>query len=358
MESANQTVDLVQQSNLYKLTVSNLLEQKIRFMCSKSPDNEWSGVLFYTYEGSPEDNSLVIVAKDFVLMGLGTSGYTEFFMSAEVVNYMALNDLLDCQIGLVHSHHTMAAFFSGTDINTLKKEGSDRNNFVSLIVNNAGNYKAAITFKAKSKVTEEYSIVSFDKECTHTDTKDINVILYNYLEISFEGSNNNQFKDLEDRFCELKEEALNTPQKYIESTPSGNIKQLSLPLGDDYRNNRVESIADKNLIEELETDINNDTQTILKQILLGSVLANEASNKEVEDLAKYTPALYSKRFKNSENMRGWLELMVEFLLIDDNMKDVETTVWYLLQNIEEILDDSEFKHTLIDILHDYISNYS
>ena len=40
---------------------------------------------------------------------------------------------------------TKMTFFSGTDLNTLQEEGSDMNNFLSLIVNNAGQYTAAIT---------------------------------------------------------------------------------------------------------------------------------------------------------------------------------------------------------------------
>ncbi len=46
-------------------------------------------------------------------------------------------------------------FFSGTDTATLKEEGRDRNNFVSLIVNNAGSYTAAITRRIKSKQVME-----------------------------------------------------------------------------------------------------------------------------------------------------------------------------------------------------------
>ena len=39
----------------------------------------------------------------------------------------------------------MATWFSGTDTSTLQEEGSYKNNFVSLIVNNEGKYTAAIT---------------------------------------------------------------------------------------------------------------------------------------------------------------------------------------------------------------------
>ena len=58
---------------------------------------------------------------------------------------MFTNGMLGCCTGLIHSHHNMQTFFSGTDRNTLLKEGTDCNNFLSLIVNNKGIYTAAIT---------------------------------------------------------------------------------------------------------------------------------------------------------------------------------------------------------------------
>lgn len=81
-------------------------------------------------------------------MDIGSAGATEFNMDETVAAYMAANpELLSCQMGLIHSHNTMATFFSGTDLDTLRKEGMDRNCFVSLIVNNAGSYTAGITRK-------------------------------------------------------------------------------------------------------------------------------------------------------------------------------------------------------------------
>ena len=70
--------------------------------------------------------------------------------------------LLDCQMALIHSHGNLATFFSTTDQDTLLEEGLDRNNFVSLIVNNKGEYTAAITRKVKiKKVHTSYNF--FDK---------------------------------------------------------------------------------------------------------------------------------------------------------------------------------------------------
>lgn len=51
----------------------------------------------------------------------------------------------------IKSHNKMATFFSSTDISTLHSEGDEQNHFVSLIINNAGHYNAAITRKVKGE---------------------------------------------------------------------------------------------------------------------------------------------------------------------------------------------------------------
>lgn len=99
---------LKKQDNTYKLIITPELEEKIRFLCARFPNNEYSGVLFYDYTGRFEDNSLVLTAKDFCLMNYGSATYTEFNKSAEICNYMIEHDLLGCQQGLCHSHDQMA----------------------------------------------------------------------------------------------------------------------------------------------------------------------------------------------------------------------------------------------------------
>lgn len=136
---------LVKNNRIYKMVIPANVEQKIRFACAAVPNLEWSGVLFYTYTGTFEKCDLTVTCKDILVMDVGNATYTEWCADAEVISYMAENDLLDCQMGIVHSHNNMAAFFSGTDTATLLAEGQDRNNIVSLIVNNKGEYQAAIT---------------------------------------------------------------------------------------------------------------------------------------------------------------------------------------------------------------------
>lgn len=128
----------------FVLNISEGLEKKIREFCALSPHREWSGVLFYTYES--DETRTVINADDMFLMNQGTMGYTEYNLNEpEATRYMVMEGLIDHCIGHIHSHNTMKAFFSGDDTSTLLEHGTAMNNFVSLIVNNAGEYVARIT---------------------------------------------------------------------------------------------------------------------------------------------------------------------------------------------------------------------
>lgn len=143
---------LVKGSTTYKMVVPEDVERKIRYLLRKFPSTEWSGVLFIAHTGAFETGDLTITCKDIYPMDLGNAVYTEFTMNEDVTAYMAENmELFDCDLALVHSHHNMASNPSGTDLQTLRTEGNERNCFVSLIVNNAGNYYAAVTRKIKSQ---------------------------------------------------------------------------------------------------------------------------------------------------------------------------------------------------------------
>lgn len=145
----------------YRLIVTSNLEHIIRKLCEKIPDREWSGVLFYKYEGSFQDNNLTIVCKHMLPMNIGTDSYTEWINSPEIINYMAKNDLLDCYTGIIHSHNRFKTTFSNIDLETLLHEGMDMCNAVSLIVNNFGDYSAAIT-RQVTAVSSTYEIKEYN----------------------------------------------------------------------------------------------------------------------------------------------------------------------------------------------------
>lgn len=140
----------IKKSNLrFDLTISDKVESKIRWWCSRLPSKEWSGVLFYKYKGCFKNNSIKFTAVDFLVLDIGSNTHTEFTESPDIISYMCTNELIDCQLGLIHSHNSMKAFFSGEDSNTLASEGSVRNHFLSLIINNDGGYVATITRRVK-----------------------------------------------------------------------------------------------------------------------------------------------------------------------------------------------------------------
>lgn len=164
---------LIKQKQSYNIVIPKNVEEKIRHLCSVVHEVEWSGVLFYKKEGSFENNNLKITCVDIFPMDIGSSGFTDFDDTPDIAAYRCEHlELLDEGIyeGLIHSHNRMKAFFSGVDTNTLLEEGTDRNHFVSLIVNNAGNYVAAVTRRIKQEVHAVAHIVYTTK--THYNTWD------------------------------------------------------------------------------------------------------------------------------------------------------------------------------------------
>lgn len=332
---------LKKQDNTYKLIITPELEEKIRFLCARFPNNEYSGVLFYDYTGRFEDNSLVLTAKDFCLMDYGSATYTEFNKSAEICNYMIEHDLLECQQGLMHSHDQMSTFFSGTDLGTLQEEGSDMNNFLSLIVNNAGQYTAAITRKVKHipHVTEVLEYEFFGEETINIGNDEYDAIESYEIEYFFlnieKPTVNIGYTDLFNRIEEISKDK--TKITNISREPRANLivdstlkatplyKETNIPFSKANTAIQVgvdtdESI-DYNKYKFNETDLNN----IVKQLLIGSPIFTP---KDLNEWVQKMPTVFSKRFgegqKGLENYRAFIGYFVEFLVtevFDDNLAE-------------------------------------
>lgn len=86
----------------YKLILSEQLESKIRMYCALSPEREWSGVMFYKFEGTFKDG-ITIYGNDMYLMDQGTAAHTEFDLNEpEITRYMVFEGLTDHCIALIH----------------------------------------------------------------------------------------------------------------------------------------------------------------------------------------------------------------------------------------------------------------
>lgn len=392
VKQPTKVISLVQKSGTYnyKLIIPAEVERKIRFTCQKVWNTEWSGTLFFTHEGSFENNDLVIRCVDIYIMDIGTQAYTEFDMNPDVIAYMCENpELLDCQMGLIHSHNNMSTFFSGTDTATLKEEGRDRNNFVSLIVNNAGTYTAAITRRVKSKQVKESVSYEFFGDGEKQDTKeyvsDADEIEWFYLKIEKEGENYS-FPDMAARLEEIKQakaEKAEKAKKAQTPTYQGDYKPV---IANSYGTkagptNLVKKEANKPKVVQLTLFDDADDlpfeegydipygqvsfdkvtlKSLVLQLITGSIIISNDSKIDITKWAKSMPALYEKRFGKGKvgmnNFKIWAETYAEYL------------TWYITdEKLEELgFDNTEIcaicAHDMIEELtklpeNDYIKGY-
>lgn len=389
VKQSTKVISLVQKSGTYnyKLIIPVEVERKIRFACQKVWSTEWSGTLFFTHEGSFENNDLVIKCVDIYIMDIGTQSYTEFDMNPDVIAYMCENpELLDCQMGLIHSHNNMSTFFSGTDTATLKEEGRDRNNFVSLIVNNAGTYTAAITRRVKSKQVKESVSYEFFGDGEKHDTKEYvssaDEIEWFYLKIEKEGENYS-FPDMAARLEEIKQAKAEKAKKAQTPVYQGGYKPV---IANSYGTkadpaNLVKKEADKpkvvqptlfdnadDLPFEEEYDIpyghvsfdKVTLKSLVLQLITGSIIISNDSKIDITKWTKSMPTLYEKRFGKGkvgmDNFKIWTETYTEYL------------TWYITdEKLEELgFDETEIcaicAHDMIEELtklpeNDYIKGY-
>ena len=376
----NQKAHLVKKSGMYNynIIIPKEVERKIRFICKKSWETEWSGVLFFEYNGTFEDNDLSIICNDILVLDVGSSVYTEFNMSPKVISYMTENPfLLDCQMALIHSHNSMATFLSTTDLDTLLEEGLDRNNFVSLIVNNRGEYTAAITRKVKiKKVHTSYNF--FDKgeqENTEETIDEETVVEWFNLNVIIEGEED--FSNIENELKAIKESkvtinSFNGTFKTPLSNPK-NIINTKLPervystngfLRDaGIKGNLIEGdIEDFEYLEDIE--YNEDlTRSIVLQLITGSIIISNTTKLDVNKWVNSMPSLYRSRFGNDmELFKDWAMQFIEYListsLDEDLAQELDNTeLAYICANSvqKELkkLNRNPYINTYIDILETY-----
>ena len=351
-------ISLVQKSGTYnyKLIIPAEVERKIRFACQKVWNTEWSGTLFFTHEGSFKNNDLVIRCVDIYIMDIGTQAYTEFDMNPDVISYMCENpELLDCQIGLIHSHNNMSTFFSGTDTATLKEEGRDRNNFVSLIVNNAGSYTAAITRRIKSKQVVESVSYDFFGDGEKQDTKeyvsDADEIEWFYLKIEKEGENYS-FPNMAARLEEIKQAKAEKAKKaqapvypsgykpviansYSAKVGPANFVKKEAGGSEIFQPTLFDNMDDLSFDDNYSLPCGQVTldkvtlKSLVLQLITGSIIISNDSKIDITKWAKSMPALYEKRFgKGEEGMRNfkiWADTYAEYLtwyVTDGKLKEL------------------------------------
>jgi proteasome lid subunit RPN8/RPN11 len=334
----------------YKIIIPTKVENMIRVLCSEVDKVEWSGVLFYTYTGSFETKDLTITCQDICVMNIGSGTYTEFIESPIVINYQMDNNLLDCQTGLIHSHNTMATFFSDTDIETLKSEGSSMNNFVSLIVNNAGTYTAVITrlVSLEKNINVKGTYPFFGEDVVQLEPKQYNEntteIQYFPLFIQKELGENNI---LLNRIKELK--AIKNVQSSI----------VNIPLLKKEDKTNALSLFEEGYTKYIKLN-SKIVETATLQILTGSILITSVNKINLKDWTSKINSVYTRRFKDIKDYEYWIEGHIDAVLqtteFEQAQYDIDTLIINLAHSIQALIEpykDNIYINKILNVLNNY-----
>lgn len=343
-------------------------------------------------------------------MDLGTGGWTEFKMNEDVAAYIADNlELFDCEIGLIHSHHSLGAFISGQDFKRLNEDGDDTNCFLSLVVDTRGTYVAALTRKvqAKKEVVTKFLDTSYEffgegpkyLESHGTIEKqtfvDDSIIQYFMLDVEVEKVDN-PLDYLDARFVEIEEKK----KKDKPVVPTSNYTRVYDPkkgdtvllpkAGNDYDYDKDESfydwihsnrktsaeakegiLFDNSTMEELiDASKWQPDPTIIHHLVCQLATCSLIVNADIDLkqwITKHMEKKYTEIFSDASGMEftNWSEMYVEFILNHYNDLNVPADVYddwdeYLAKIAEAMIDelnkypDNGFIDEYKDILNRYL----
>lgn len=287
----------------------------------------------------------------------------------------------------ITSHHQMSTQPSGTDLNTLKEEGNERNCFVSLIVNNAGKYYAAITRKVqtKSEVTVKKLGTSYEffgegsKDIALDNTKTTKVIekeIIEYFDLEVERHEvSNSLAYLDDRFDEIIEKKATERKKSNNSSniaPTGTFFDWMHSKPAPKEQNLFSDIPNKEVTKELYEDkhifrqpVANDWWPDSKKIhtaVVHIIACNLIINTDKFDLkqwiTKHMKNVYVKVFGESSVYEcehdtcgafcEWRDFIIQHTLDYFDTTDVPDSMW----------DDANlFQSRIAQSINDELSEY-
>lgn len=370
-----------------KLIISTKVEQKISICCRELPHNEWSGTLFYRVQSGSFGNNLVLIADDLFLRDVGSSTYTEFDDDVDAFNYQIENGLEDDIQGLCHSHNQMASFFSGVDSSTLEEFGKLMPHFLSLIVNNKGNYCAKITRRipvANHYLTfngeeaeyqgDECIVQSFPVEIVFQDESIISETKAKLKELqSKKSSFIRDSKDSDNDYPTLWNDNFIAPNKASEllsypynnssnktkqakEAPKKENKEVKITKENNKKSTTKQVVENK---ESLETFI----QKKIKSLLFGSCIFTVSKDFDVKDWCKNKmEKAFENNFIDYSTRNNWISTCLDNLValcIDkyDDIEDInviEDTITTYLDSLPKNKYIKEIKDCLTEIMYEYI----
>ena len=302
-----------------KMIITPEFKSQIDYLHAKvKSSTEWSGMLFYTIlEGDLQNFSkLVIRPDDIFLMDIGSAAHTAATIQGDdlMKMYETIPDAENKKYGLIHSHHNMDTFFSGTDVDELNENVHNHNFYVSLIVNYAGKYCAKVAWVAELKSSLSFNDIDDRPVSQDTNQK---VIVKVDFDIVFEKKEMAVPDYISDRFLEIEQKSKakiapsysfpsyipgsypgstvhgGSPQGGFRESPNSRFRQDAFNDDDDYSGFATEEFSSQRWEEEWNRQHSYSTQRVEeKKKKIGDREWRDficAWLSECTDIVKYTP---------------------------------------------------------------------
>ena len=191
MKTTKKQYEILELKQKGKLIITHNVKKKIDQMHDRIGNTEWCGFIFYEkVEGSiSQPETYVAKTTDVYMMDIGSHSYTESDNHTDDIVSMVnrIPAYMENRYGLIHTHHTMNAFFSGTDIQELHDNVHLYSYYLSLIVNFDGKWCAKIA-KLIDVNSSSYTITEEDEDDVVVNVPSKKVMITFDLDIEFEKS--------------------------------------------------------------------------------------------------------------------------------------------------------------------------
>lgn len=147
--------------------ISTKVLGKIMYINKVIKNREWASFIIYRFEKGDDSTLLddkketVINVIDLFPTNIGEVSFVSKDDDKIVRLYKEYPEYMDDKIGTLHSHHSMEAFFSGTDLEDIVSNSEIYGMYLSIVTNNLLNFVCKIGLKVRKQVEEELIYKSY-----------------------------------------------------------------------------------------------------------------------------------------------------------------------------------------------------
>jgi len=331
------------------LTISQRLQNQILYYHSLIGKTEWSGVLFYKeLKGSINDlDNLELYATELYLQDIGSSAYTEYTNDESVVDmFDRVKDGMELRRGHIHTHHSMGAYFSGTDDEELYENAEHYDYYLSLIVDFKGDYCAKISIPAEDSCRE----ITVKNTSIKIKVPTKKEVLSLDVDVSLESDeiDDIRYKEVSKIVAERNKKKFNKT-KYNKHSIHNNSMYSNVYDGIEPHVQR--SFFEEELIEDVIVE------NISNESLLGKlIMLDEEYEGTVKNALKETDRAYKKSSEYKQELKEHCEIMAEsydiFLekfKLDDDPASVEEQIFNMKNYVRKFKNN--YKALVTEVLN-------